>query len=125
LYLLWIAWKIWNSEGQLHQRDASNWGRRAASVHFFRGILVAFSNPKVIVFFLAFLPQFIDPAEKLFFQYAVLAVPSAMIDIVTMTIYAGSGMVMGSRLAGSSLKYINRSSSIAMAAIAIFLVVEK
>ncbi len=125
VYLLWIAWKIWNSNGQLHERDASNWRKRAASTHFFRGFLVAFSNPKVIVFFVAFLPQFIDPSRKLFLQYAVLAVLSAVIDIVTMMIYAGSGMVLGSRLAGSSLRYINRSSSIAMAAIAIFLVVEK
>ncbi|MDF3833614.1 LysE family translocator [Cupriavidus basilensis] len=125
LYLLWIAWKIWHSNGQLQERDASNGGKRAAGAHFVRGFLIAFSNPKVIVFFVAFLPQFIDPSGNLFFQYAVLAVLSALIDIVTMTIYAGSGMVLGSRLGGSSLKYINRSSSIAMAGIAIFLVVEK
>jgi len=125
LYLLWIAWKIWKSSGQLHDCDASDSGKRTAGAQFVRGFLVALSNPKVIVFFVAFLPQFIDPAGKLFFQYAVLAVLSAVIDIVTMTIYAGSGMVLGSRLAGSSLRYINRSSSIAMAAIAILLVVEK
>ncbi|KAG8148652.1 LysE family translocator [Burkholderia catarinensis] len=125
VYLLWIAWKIWNSDGQLSERDVLNRGKRAASAHFVRGFLVAFSNPKVIVFFVAFLPQFIDASGNLLFQYAVLAVLSAVIDIVTMTIYAGSGMVLGSRLASSSLKCINRSSSVAMAAIAIFLVVEK
>ena len=46
---------------------------------FVRGLLVALSNPKTIVFFTAFLPQFIDPHLPAGPQFAAMCVASVLI----------------------------------------------
>lgn len=51
---------------------------------FRRGLWVNLLNPKAIVFFLAFLPQFIRPDEPLLPQYAVVAVTVVTVDIAVM-----------------------------------------
>lgn len=51
---------------------------------FLRGLWVNLLNPKAIVFFLAFLPQFIRPAEPLLPQYVIVAITCVVVDIVVM-----------------------------------------
>jgi homoserine/homoserine lactone efflux protein len=51
---------------------------------FRRGLLVNLTNPKAVVFFLAFMPQFIRPERPLLPQYAVLAATVVTIDVVVM-----------------------------------------
>ncbi len=55
-YLVWLGVQAWRNAGRTGDelRDS---GRR----RFLRGLVVALSNPKTIVFFTAFLPQFLDP----------------------------------------------------------------
>jgi len=49
-----------------------------------RGLLVNLTNPKAIVFFLAFIPQFVRPDRPLLPQYAVLAATVVVIDVLVM-----------------------------------------
>lgn len=49
-----------------------------------RGFWVNLLNPKAIVFFLAFLPQFIRPAEPLLPQYLVLVATVVGVDVIVM-----------------------------------------
>ncbi|MER7797627.1 LysE family transporter [Microbacterium sp. NPDC096154] len=58
--------------------------REGAWSMFRRGLLVNLTNPKAIVFFVAFVPQFIRPGQPLPLQYAVLAATVVAIDIVVM-----------------------------------------
>ncbi len=51
---------------------------------FRRGLWVNLLNPKAIVFFLAFLPQFIRPADPLLPQYATVAVTAVAVDVAVM-----------------------------------------
>ncbi|MEL5990434.1 LysE family transporter [Microbacterium phosphatis] len=51
---------------------------------FRRGVLVNLTNPKAIVFFLAFVPQFIRPDRPLVEQYTVLTLTVFAIDIAVM-----------------------------------------
>ena len=51
---------------------------------FRRGLLVNLTNPKAVVFFLAFTPQFIRPGQPLLPQYAVFAATVVAIDVVVM-----------------------------------------
>lgn len=45
----------------------------AGPVLFRQALLTALSNPKALLFFLAFLPQFMDPSRSLALQFAVMA----------------------------------------------------
>ena len=58
-YLLYLAWQIFRaSPEQIHM---SNNSQRSLATLYRRGIIMNVTNPKVSIFFLAFLPQFADP----------------------------------------------------------------
>ena len=73
LYLVYLgARQLW-----LFRRRASGAAlpRRVAGANlYFEGLLVSLSNPKVLLFLGAFLPQFVDPARDPLSQLWVLAV---------------------------------------------------
>ncbi|TFB93332.1 lysine transporter LysE [Cryobacterium sp. TMT1-3] len=58
--------------------------REPAWSMFRRGLWVNLLNPKALVFFLAFMPQFIRPDQPLLPQYLVLTVTVMLIDVVVM-----------------------------------------
>lgn len=73
VYLVYLgARTLW----QLRQRKAgSSASPHRAGVNLFaEGVLVSLSNPKVLLFLGAFLPQFIDPSGDAVWQLSVLAV---------------------------------------------------
>lgn len=60
LYLVWVGIRIWRSRGSGWQvPDAVDPAARAV---FSQSFAVTATNPKSIAFFVAFVPQFIDPA---------------------------------------------------------------
>ncbi|XPV76861.1 MAG: LysE family translocator [Desulfovibrio sp.] len=62
-YLLYLGLKLWRQEGGTLSDGAGKICAQATPVRLFmRGFSVAMSNPKVILFFAAFFPQFIDPS---------------------------------------------------------------
>jgi len=72
LYLVWLGgrqlWQLWQRRaGSLSAPPVSRGNCYA------QGVLVSLSNPKVMLFLGAFLPQFLDPRGDLILQLAVLA----------------------------------------------------
>lgn len=65
-----------------HAGGASSWGS------FWAGTVTAVLNPKAIVFYMAFLAQFIDPQGDLLVQLAVLTVTSSLVVVVLLAGYA-------------------------------------
>lgn len=61
LYLLWLAWQAFRADSDLPAGEAAPRASRGALYR--RGVIMNLSNPKVSVFFLAFLPQFTDPSR--------------------------------------------------------------
>ena len=56
LYLLWLAWAMWRDTGAVSLRSGDE-ARSAGSI-VARGAAINLLNPKLTVFFFAFLPQF-------------------------------------------------------------------
>ena len=74
---------------------------------------VAAGNPKAILIFTAFLPQFINPAQPVTPQFAVLGALFLALECIAITVYAYMGMHMRRWFALPRSKHIfNRSCAI-------------
>jgi len=58
-YLLYLGWKMWTTEVNAQIEKAQSKTKSWLS-GFIQGFLISASNPKVILFYVAFLPTFID-----------------------------------------------------------------
>lgn len=74
LYLVWLGINALRSAGGASiKRDGSD--RKTSGALFLKGILANVINPKVILFFLSFLPQFVVPANgSVTLQMAILGI---------------------------------------------------
>ncbi len=57
-YLLYLAWSMWRSTGSINLEESE--GQKNFMQIAVRGVLINILNPKLTMFFLAFLPQFIS-----------------------------------------------------------------
>jgi len=71
-YLIWLGIQVWRAPPMDVRLTEASDGRPGWSL-FKDGLLSAVTNPKALLFFAAFLPQFIDPHRNLFVQFAVMA----------------------------------------------------
>lgn len=99
-YLLYLAWQIFRaSAAKINTKSAK---RLSFAKLYQRGIIMNVTNPKVSIFFLAFLPQFADPERgSLTLQLMMLG----GIFIISTLLVFGSIAI----LAGSLGQWINRS----------------
>ncbi len=91
---------------------------------FSSGFLVAAGNPKAIVFFTAFFPQFIDPSQPLWPQMAIMCPTMALLDFCWVMIYALSAR----RFLGFMRHHprlINRAGGSALLGASVFLAFSK
>ena len=97
-YLLWLAWKALRAAAPGRADAVGLVPARA----FVQALVVNLTNPKVILFVLAFLPQFVDPARPVLAQFLLLGVVlSAGGFVVNGAVGLGAGS-LGRALAGSS-----------------------
>ncbi|MGN8247888.1 LysE family translocator [Pseudomonas sp. SMV7] len=80
-YLVWLGIQLWRSPG-LHLELTGLSARLGNAGLFRQGLLSAMANPKVLLFYGAFLPQFIDPQRGLFSQFVVMAATFASVEFL-------------------------------------------
>ncbi|WP_369991183.1 LysE family translocator [Pseudomonas xanthosomatis] len=80
-YLVWLGWQLWRSPA-LHLETAGQAVRLSNAGLFRQGLLSALANPKVLLFYGAFLPQFIDPQRGLLVQFVVMAATFASVEFL-------------------------------------------
>jgi threonine/homoserine/homoserine lactone efflux protein len=77
LYLVWLGLKTFREARDLLPQQAIAAGTQRV---FREGVLVEALNPKTAAFFLAFIPQFIDPAGYVAFQFIILGLISVALN---------------------------------------------
>jgi homoserine/homoserine lactone efflux protein len=80
-YLVWLGIQVWRSPS-LGDTKAELTKEVTRSSLFRQGALAALTNPKGILFFVAFLPQFIDPKLSLITQFVVMAATFVVIEFI-------------------------------------------
>ncbi len=89
LYLVWLGIQVWRSPAITIIVDRSALEVQGWSL-FRQGLLSAVTNPKVLLFFSAFLSQFIDPQRSLAQQFLVIAATFAATEIITEYVLASA-----------------------------------
>lgn len=131
VYLVWLGLRTFRSA----RRDASaglNGGfalppigpRRA----FREGVLVEALNPKTAAFFLAFIPQFVDPADAhVALQFMVLGFVSVALNTLAdiVVAFAASGIRDGAAARPALIRRLREASGAAMIALGIGLALAK
>ena len=93
-YLMWLGWRQWRAPVAVAPDESGPTAaapsaglpsvRQRLGIGFFTNV----TNPKGIVFMVAVLPQFIDPARPLWLQLLVLLVTTIGVDLIVMHGYA-------------------------------------
>ncbi len=103
-YLVWLGFQLWRAPPM--RLTAVGGGGHASGVAMFRqGFLSAVSNPKALLFYGAFLPQFIDPQRSLLQQFAVMALTFCVIEFVLEYLLARLAQRIRPRLEGAGKRF--------------------
>jgi len=100
-YLVYLAWQAFRASA--HQIQSKREGQVNHWKLYRRGIIMNITNPKVSIFFLAFLPQFADPIRgPISMQILILG---GLFIISTILVFGNIAL-----LAGTLGQWLNRSS---------------
>ena len=108
VYLIWLGVRLFGVSGEA---EAATSPRKPRGGFFLQGFAVAISNPKVLVFFGAFFPQFLDPGRNFVTQVLIMGATAMAVAATTDSAYvflaSRAGAVMSRRRAQS----VRRASS--------------
>lgn len=115
-YLLYMAWQTLSARVNFSSVDGSQssmWAMVKAEA------LIASTNPKLILIFTAFFPQFIQPAEPVAPQVAVMGGTFILIEIAAIVAYASGGKGLQRMLSkDDNAKWLARFTALALTAAA-------
>ncbi|MEZ7828704.1 MAG: LysE family translocator [Brachymonas denitrificans] len=128
-YLLYLAWGAWNAPASVvDDSGGPSVPDMTPMQAWLRGVIMNLTNPKVILFFLAFLPQFSNPARGSVavqtFLLGLIFILAAGLTFSTLALLAGS---IGRKLqrSASAQTWLNRSASVVFAGLALKLLVSQ
>ncbi|MEW2512854.1 LysE family translocator [Streptomyces sp. NPDC046870] len=121
-YLLWLAYVTMRSA----RRAINGHGDITTGRWYLRGMLVSLTNPKIILFYLAVLPQFTGNAENAELQMLVLGAVNVLMEVI---LYGSIGVLSGffhARLTGSTkaTAVLNYAACVVYVVLAVVIVFE-
>lgn len=110
-YLIWLGIKLWRARPQLAELQNVSRTRNRRSM-FWNAYVVTALNPKGIVFFVAFVPQFVDPAAPALPQFVILEATFVVLAAVNVAVWAVLAGHLRSRLKQlETLRILNRTGA--------------
>lgn len=106
-YLIWLGIRMWRSDGSLASGEGAP---RVRGSFVLQGFIVIWSNPKALIFFGAFIPQFIDPAGSAAWQTLLLGGIFMAVATVGDSLYAFAASGLGARLTKARIRLVERIS---------------
>jgi threonine/homoserine/homoserine lactone efflux protein len=91
-YLLYLAWSALREKGALEMKSQA--GERSATQVIVKAILINILNPKLSIFFLAFLPQFVSAEEA--HPLSRMLLLSGVFMAMTFVVFVGYGLFAAS-----------------------------
>ncbi len=107
-YLVWLGWKMIRAAGKGGDGIARTEAPRGG--FFLQGLIVALSNPKTLVFFGAFFPQFIDPTRPYGLQIVVMGLTALLIAAISDSAFAVVGGRTGRTVSRAGVRLLSRIS---------------
>ena len=93
LYLIYLGWVTFRSESSEHNPGGRTVRRQRLSRLFWQGTVSNILNPKVAIFFMAFLPQFVDPTRSSAFVQIIFL--GSIFVIQGTIVMAAAGLAFG------------------------------
>lgn len=122
-YLVWLGYKMLRSSGELGAADADRTKRYRDLV--FEGFVVIWSNPKALMFFGAFIPQFVTREQPAFPQIVMLGLFFMLIAGASDSVYAiVAGRARGF-ITAARVRIVNRVSGVILMCGAVWLALQK
>lgn len=114
-YLIWLGIKTFRSQTTVFDEMPANGTQTKAVVPerklYIQGLIVGGSNPKALLFFTAFFPQFLDPTAAWAPQFAVLASTFVAFEFTVLTLCAlGVARLAPVLRSGARMRWLNRIS---------------
>lgn len=107
-YLVWLGIKTLRSDSSALTVDGNTAGTKRRSFYM-QGLLVGASNPKAVLFFAAFFPQFLNPAAPMAPQFTILALTFMAFEFTVLASCALSVSRLAPLLRQSgTVRWINR-----------------
>ncbi|MBP2515087.1 LysE family translocator [Sphingomonas sp. PvP018] len=104
-YLIVLGIKAWRGAGGPVDLGADTLPRTMSAARLFRGgFVIGISNPKLLLFAAAFLPQFVNRAAPQGPQFAILVVTFAVVESLWYAVYAMSGRTLARHLTRPALR---------------------
>ena len=113
LYLLWLAFQSLKS-GFSREGGLGHTRIHAERSAYWDGFMVQIANPKILLFFGAVLPPFIDFHRPLAAQFVLFAAATVGLDVIATVAYGFGGAALSRRMAQARFR---RGFSIAVAAV--------
>src|SRR5215218_9002392 len=104
-YLIWIGWKLIRSSGGFAQPGTAPAPRGG---FFLQGLLVLLGNPKALLWFGAFIPQFVDPSGNYVGQVVLLGLTAMASAAISDGAYAILGGRAGKLLSRQRVRTVSR-----------------
>lgn len=86
VYLVWLGIKLWRADGGMGTVQTTE--KKSRLSMFRTSYIVTALNPKSIVFFVAFVPQFVNVHEPIFAQFAILEATFLVLAAINVAIWA-------------------------------------
>ena len=106
-YLAWIGWKLLRAPESIADAAAV---RRPQGGFVLQGFVVLMANPKALLFFGAFIPQFVDPKGNYVAQIVLLGLTAMAVALVSDGAYAVVTGQAGSFLSRKKVRLVSRIS---------------